>query len=86
MQNDSTAEFYFSITSESILDLLSLNSIYLYTLGVQTYTFPLLSDYFTLNKNRSFFVSVSDGLIIKETRAALLNQQSLHWSEILDGL
>jgi len=90
MQRDLTAGFHFSITGELISNdsyviILTIQSSFV-RIDVQTVAFPLPLDYLTLDKNRRFFVSVTDGRITKNTRAALLDRQSLNWSEILDGL
>ncbi len=80
----SVAALHFRITSES--NYSSGLKIHPFYLDVQTVTFPIPKDAFTLHKNRRFFVSASDGRITKDTGAVPLEGKALHWNETLDGL
>ena len=79
-------QLIFSITGGPILNRHLFDWVNDATIDIQTDVFPLPSTFLTLERNRRFIVSVTDGKITKTTRAAPLDLQSLRWTENLGDL
>ena len=81
------SDFHFTITGELSNNwYLTVFKLTIVITDIQTATFPLPSRVFPKIRTQRFFVYVDDGRITKNTEDALLDGQSLHWSEELDGL